>query len=344
MLAAVLHGIGDLRVEQVAIREPGADEALIRVRACGICASDLPRIFETGTYRFPLIPGHEIAGEVERLGAAAHGLEPGMRCTVYPLIACGGCDACRAGRPNLCDAYDYLGSRTDGGFAELVAAPARNCIPLPQAVSFAAGALAEPCAVALHAVRRAGPALGDWVAVFGAGPIGIVIGLLCRMSGARVVMVDVDQRKLAAAAELGLKESVRGGGEAAARVRELTGGAGVAVAFEAAGAPAALRDAAAVAAKRGTLALVGNMTGDVVIPQAEYSAILRRELRILGNWNSLPRGLAQDDWGAALGLMERGRLPAERLVSHRFPLARVHEALALMRSGEPHLRVMLEMG
>lgn len=343
MLAAVLHGIGDLRVEQVPTPQPGPGEALIRVRACGICASDVPRIFEAGTYRFPLIPGHELAGEVECLGPEAHGLEPGMRCTVCPLIACGACDPCIAGLPNLCDAYDYLGSRVDGGFAEYVVAPARNCIALPENVGYATGALTEPCAVALHAVQRAEVGLNEWVAVFGAGPIGIIIGLLCQMAGARVAMVDVDAHRLQAAGEFGLRDIVDARGGAAARLREVTGGVGVAVGFEATGAPAAFRDAAAAVAKRGKLALVGNMKGEVALSQDEYSSLLRRELTIVGNWNSIPSGLRVDDWGAVLDLVSRGRLPAEQLISHRFPLAGVNEALALVRSDEFHHRVVLEM-
>jgi L-iditol 2-dehydrogenase len=343
MLAAVLHGIGDLRLQEAAIPEPGPGEALVRVRGCGICASDLARVFESAAYNYPIILGHEIAGEVARVGPDAHGLEPGMRCAVYPLIPCGGCEPCLAGLPNLCDAYDYLGSRSDGGFAEYVVAPAQNCTLLPENLSFAAGALTEPCAVALHAIRRAEVRLGDTVAVFGAGPIGIVIGLLCRMAGARVVMLDVDERKLAAAREFGLDEGLDARNEPVQRLRDLTGGRGVRVAFEAAGAPPAFRDAAAALAKRGTLALVGNMRGEVAMSQEQYSSLLRRELRIVGSWNSIPRGLAQDDWGAALELMASGRLPAERLVSHRFPLDQIAEALALMRSGQVHHRVVVEM-
>jgi len=337
MVAAVLHGVGDLRVEQVPAPEPRAGQALIRVRACGICASDVARIFETGTYRFPLIPGHELAGEIERLGSDTRGTAPGTRCTVYPLIRCGTCESCRAGLPNLCDAYDYLGSRSDGGFAEYVAAPVENCIPLPQNVSFAAGALTEPCAVALHAVRRAEVRPGDAVAVFGAGPIGIVIGLLCRIAGARVVMVDVDDRKLTAARDFGLEEGVDGRG-GADQLRNVVGRAGVSVAFEAAGAPAAFRDAASVVAKRGTLVLVGNMRGDVTLTQDEYASLLRREARIVGSWNSVPGRFGRDDWEQVLQLMEEGRLPAERLISHRFPLAQVSDALAVMRRGHAALR------
>jgi len=344
MLAAVLHGVDDLRIEQVATPEPGPGEALVRVRACGVCASDVARVFANAAYRFPLILGHEFAGEVARLGPGAHGLEPGMRCAVYPLIACSQCEPCRAGLPNLCDAYDYLGSRRDGAFAEFVAAPAEDCVPLPESVSFAAAALTEPCAVALHAVRRAEVRLGDWVAVFGAGPIGIVIGLLCRLAGARVAMIDIDERKLAAAREFGLEPALDARGNAAVQqVRDLTAGAGVSVAFEAAGAPSAFRGAVAAAAKRGTVALVGNMEGEVALSQDDYSSVLRRELRLIGNWNSIPRGLAQDDWAATLDLMASGLLPAERLVSHRFPLAQARDALELMRSPEFHHRVILEM-
>jgi L-iditol 2-dehydrogenase len=228
-----MHGVGDLRVEQTPTPEPGPGQALVRVRACGICASDVARIFETGSYRLPLVPGHEFAGDVERLGPDAAGLEPRMRCTVYPLIPCGACDPCRSGVPHLCDAYDYLGSRTDGAFAEYVVAAAHNCIALPSDVDYAAGALTEPCARRLAARER------RWYS-----------------------------RPPACSRRICCGEA---GGRKHASLQQPVGGR--------------------------------NMASEVTLPEAEYSALLRREVRVVGSWNSIPWGLAHNDWSAVGELM-----------------------------------------
>ena len=173
MQALVLHGIGDLRYERVPRPVPGSGEALVRVVAVGVCGSDLPRIFEHGTYRFPLIPGHEIAGVVEEVvGIALR--RPGERVTVKPLMPCGECAYCQVGDFAQCRSYDYLGSRSDGGFAEYVRAPQSNLVPVPEGVHMVDASLTEPAAVALHALRQGGVEPGDAVAILGTGPIGMM--------------------------------------------------------------------------------------------------------------------------------------------------------------------------
>lgn len=163
MKAAVLYSIDDLRVEEVPTPEVKDGWVLIKVDSAGICGSDIPRIKKTGTYSFPLIPGHEFSGKV---------LETGEKVAVYPLIPCGECVFCKTGEFNLCDHYDYLGSRRDGGFAQFVSVPEGNLIPVPENVSLEDAALAEPATVAQHAVKRSKLVKGGTVLVVGAGTIG----------------------------------------------------------------------------------------------------------------------------------------------------------------------------
>lgn len=130
MKAWVLHGVNDLRFEDVKVPDIGVDEILLSVKAAGICGSDIPRIFYTGTYSYPLIPGHEFAGQVAEIGSGVDKKWQGQRVGVFPLIPCHVCPPCRAGAYEMCRKYSYLGSRRDGGFAEYVAVPEKNLIAL----------------------------------------------------------------------------------------------------------------------------------------------------------------------------------------------------------------------
>jgi (R,R)-butanediol dehydrogenase/meso-butanediol dehydrogenase/diacetyl reductase len=191
MKAVRLHGVGDLRVE--AIPDPGgtgADEVVVRVDAAGICGSDLHN-FRTGMWisRLPTVPGHEFCGTVVAAGAAA-GLEAGQRVVGDSRVVCGACAPCRAGRSNLCAQIGYVGEVCDGGFARLVRLPARQVLALPDGdVDPAAAAMAEPLAVAAHALARLAPAPDQPVAIVGAGAIGALAALLLRHRGHDAVFV-----------------------------------------------------------------------------------------------------------------------------------------------------------
>ena len=184
MHALVLHAVGDLRYESVPRPQAGAGDALVRVRFCGVCGSDIPRCFTKGTYHFPTICGHEFAGVIESLGDEASGFAAGDRVAVFPLLWCGRCAACETGKYGQCEDYDYLGSRSDGGFAEYVVAPIKNLLRVPDNVSLEEASMTEPAAVALHSARRAKVRLGDSVAIFGAGPIGLMTAQWAREMGA----------------------------------------------------------------------------------------------------------------------------------------------------------------
>lgn len=155
MKTYALYGINDLRMEERAVPSPGENQVLVQVKAVGICGSDIPRIFQTGTYSFPTVPGHEFSGVVAAVGTGVKPEWVGRRVGVFPLIPCRKCTPCRQKHYELCRNYSYLGSRTDGGFAEYVLVPEASLIELPDSVSFEAAAMLEPMAVAVHALRRA---------------------------------------------------------------------------------------------------------------------------------------------------------------------------------------------
>jgi (R,R)-butanediol dehydrogenase/meso-butanediol dehydrogenase/diacetyl reductase len=174
MRAVRLHGVGKLRVEEISpVGALVAGEVRIRVRAAGICGSDLHN-FRTGRWisRLPITPGHELAGEVTELGDGVAGLQPGDLVVADSRIACGKCPACKAGRQNTCESLGYIGEVCDGGFAEFVDLPAAQLLKVPHGVPPRIAALSEPLGVALHLIRRLAPTKGEPILIAGAGPIG----------------------------------------------------------------------------------------------------------------------------------------------------------------------------
>lgn len=332
MKACVLHAVGDLRCQEVPLPTPNAGQVLVRVAACGVCGSDVPRIFSKGTYRFPLIPGHELAGTVVAVGHGVDASWVGGRVTVFPLIPCRKCSACEIGAYAQCDDYDYLGSRSDGGFAEFVCVPAWNLVPVPDGVSLEEAAMTEPAAVAVHALRRARMDIGDRVLIFGAGPIGLLVGLWAMAWGAgNVLLADIDPRRLEFARGLGFshlcnpKEA-----DTLAWIRQVTG-RGADIVVEASGSTAALEQCPHVARPFGKVVLMGNPAGEMRLSQDAYWAILRKELTVCGTWNSSFSDLPRNEWRLALDFMATGRLNVKPLITHRVSLEGLWDALLMMR-------------
>jgi L-iditol 2-dehydrogenase len=303
----------------------------------------VPRVLKKGTYRFPLIPGHEFAGTVAALGAGAKGWKVGDRVAVFPLVPCRKCEWCGEEAYELCEEYDYLGSRSNGAFAEYVVAPAWNLLRVPKEVPLEAAAMTEPAAVALHALNQFVVEECDLVAIFGAGPIGIMLAQWAAAQEAGDIwIVDVQPAKLEAAGRLTRAHCLNGAEtDAVAEIRRGTNGRGVDLAVEAAGVPATVRQCLAAAAKMGEVVLLGNPSADVTLPQDEVSQILRKQLTIYGTWNSVFRARREDEWSAAVAAMASGDLNLLPLITHRFRLEQANEAFALMAEGrEFHNKVM----
>lgn len=324
MYAAVLKAPGDLRYEKVGRPDDLApDQALVKVMAAGICGSDIGRVMVTGTYRFPTIPGHEFAGVVERTGAAVSHVRPGDRVAVAPLMPCGRCDACQRGHYSLCDHYDFLGSRSDGGFAQYVRTPARNLVPVPAGVPFEEAATIESAAIVLHGIHKINLRAGDAVAVVGIGALGYFAVRLARLSGARpVVAVDIDPVKLELARQAGADVCIDARApDAAQQVRQATCGAGADVVLETAGNNAGRELAIHVARKQGTIVVYGSAHHDVVFKPQTFERILRHELSIVGSWNSYSVPFPGKEWHDLMRFIAAGDLTARPLISHVQPLA-----------------------
>ena len=349
---------------ELELAPPGPGEVLVRLRASGVCHSDLNAIDGTSETRCPAVLGHEGAGVVEAAGPGVD-LSPGRRVVLSWLPWCGACEECGRGLPHLCaTAWGAMahGGLLDGSprfardgepvyhysllgtFTERAVVPERSCIPLPDDVPWDVAALVG-CAITtgIGAVwNTAGVRPGERVAVFGCGGVGLSAVLGAAAVGASpVVAVDLAEEKLAAAEELGATGTVAWAGgaeETAEAVREASGG-GVDYAFEATGRPEAMLAAFLSTRARGAAVLIGIAREDAVLP---LPAILvpRAERRILGCAYGSAR--PERDFPAILGLYRDGRLPLERLVSHRLPLDGIDEAFDLLRTGTPR-RIVLDL-
>lgn len=284
--------------------DPGAESVLVRVAACGICGSDIPRGFDAGgAYRYPLVLGHEFSAVVEEDGG---GFIKGARVAVFPLIPKPGQPGFDTGDFAQTTNYDYFGSRRDGGMQEFLRVPAANLFPLPDHVELLHAACTEPAAVALHGVRKLRIAAGDTGLVIGAGPIGNMTAQWLRIHGcARVIIADVDSRKLELAAGMGFETIDSREGDLVEKLREITGGIGAQRVVEACGLPVTFAQAIACAATFGEVVFMGNLHGEFRLGEKAFSSILRRELTLHGTWNSkvVPRGT--DDWSTVLKYMDR---------------------------------------
>ncbi len=335
MEALVLHAIGDARVDRVPVPSPSANEVLVRIGFCGVCGSDIPRVFEKGTYSFPTVCGHEFAGTIESVGDEVSEFKVGERVAVFPLLWCGKCPACEEGKYVQCLDYDYLGSRSDGAFAEFVTAPTRNLVRVPSKVSLEEAAMTEPAAVALHAIRRGGgTTVGETVVIFGAGPIGLMAAQWARSLGAsQVILFDLQKEKIQQARGLGFDLAFNSKDQdPLQRVLELTDDVGADLAIEGAGVPQTMVQALSITKRGGRVVLLGNPSRDVTVPASILSQVMRREVTIYGTWNSDYSACGnRDDWRDVLEAISTGHLDLKPLITHRVNLTEAFEMLKSMR-------------
>ena len=336
MKGAVLHAPADLRYEEVPIPSVGPTEVLLRVMAAGNCGSDLKRIMVEGTHVFPCIPGHEFSGEVVEVGSDSIPYKPGDRVTAAPLLPCFRCEWCLQGQYNLCDDYDYVGSRSDGAFADFVKVPAFNLVRLPDSVTYEAAAMTDPAGVALHALRRGcGTGPGEIVVILGAGPIGMFACQWARIMGAgHVIATDLIDEKLDIARDLGARTCINSRREdVVARIMAETGGKGADLLIETAGSVDTHRQALLGARKRGRIVHIGRAYRDVLLPDEVFTKIFRRELVVFGavNTNFSPH---DHEWQTTVQYFASGALRAEPLISHRLPMNAVGDTFRKMHAKE----------
>ncbi|KAK7484521.1 hypothetical protein BaRGS_00024277 [Batillaria attramentaria] len=340
-LCAVFYGRGDLRMENRPLRQPAEREVQISVRNCGLCMTDVHILEDGRIAQFditsPSVPGHEMSGVITSLGASVTGFKPGDRVTSDVPKTCGYCNSCKRGRLSLCQNVGYLGIPTmDGGLGRHVNIPARMLYRLPEGVDFEDGAVTEPLSVTVNAVNRAGIGLGDTVLVFGAGPIGLLALQVARAKGATTVCVaDINSDRLKLASELGASRTVLTASsetDAQAYAQKLVDMVGeVDAVLECSGAQLCLQAAVHAVRPGGCVALVGFGPENMVIP---HTTAIAKEVDIRGcvaNHYCFP---------AALKLMETGKVKVKPIISHRFSLDEVPQALEVVRKRQG-LKVMI---
>jgi 2-desacetyl-2-hydroxyethyl bacteriochlorophyllide A dehydrogenase len=289
---------------------PGPGEALVAVRRVAVCGTDLHAFLGNQTFfTYPRILGHELAVEVLETGPDVSGVSAGDTCTVEPYLDCGGCVACRAGRPNCCAALKVLGVHVDGGLRERIRVPARKLHP-SKTLGLDELALVEMLCVGAHAVGRAPLEPGSRALVIGAGPIGLGVMTFARLAGAEVIALDVDPGRLEHSRRaLGVEHTVTAGEGAGARVEELTGGDRADVVFDATGSPASMEAAFGHVAHGGRLVLVGHANAEITFSDPLFHG---REMTLLASRNA--RG---DEFARVIAALEEGRIDPATWISHR---------------------------
>ena len=340
-LAATLFGPEDLRL--VASELPPLAKGMVRIRfgAGGICGSDLHYFRHARTGDFvvtsPLVLGHEVAGDVVDINGDAPGLSVGDRVAVNPSRWCGHCRYCREDRPNLCENIYFMGSASktphmQGGFASLFDATPAQCVKVPDTTPYAAAALAEPLAVCLHAVARAGDVSDRTIVVFGAGPIGLLTMLAAKLKGCNsVTMVDIAAAPLAFAKQLGADQviNISDGSDAltAADARRFD------VGFEVTGSPAGLASAIGSVRRGGTLVQIGNLPGGQISVPA--NAVMAKELDFRGTFRF---GAEFND---AVDLITTGKVDVLGLVTAEYPLSSADAAFRVAADRSRSVKVVL---
>jgi L-idonate 5-dehydrogenase len=345
MLAAVLHGIKDLRVDERPVPDLEPGKALVRVRRGGICGSDV-HYFEEGRFgsfavTAPFVLGHEITGEVVAVADGVTQPPVGQRVVVNPSRQCGHCDYCRSGRGNLCRNVRMLGSAstkppTNGGFSQYLLIGAEQCFPVPPQIDDGLGAMMEPFAVALHALKRVGSVAGKPVIVTGGGPIGLLTVIAARACGATTIAVSdpvAERRQMAL--QVGA-DSALDPTEASFKdqVTALTGD-GFEILFEASGAVPALKQAFEVVRRGGTIVQIGVYSApEISLP---VNQLLVRELQFVGSFRY------GNVWEEAIRLVASGRVNLRPLISRVLPLKQATEALQLACAKTGVVKVQIDL-
>jgi threonine dehydrogenase-like Zn-dependent dehydrogenase len=335
MKAALFYGGKDIRVGDVETPVPGPGEVLVKVLAAGVCGSDLhpyrTPVDDVAVRSTPTLSGHELAGEIAALGPAVEGFTVGQRVGVEPrhLVGCGTCPLCRRGDYQLCSQLGMMDGKQvhSTGFAEYSLESADKCFPLPESMPTEHAAILDVYAVAVHALHRVPVRPADTVVVEGAGPIGLAIAQVAKAAGARrVIVIDARDAPLELATRLGCDGVINVAREDASTVvRELTGGIGADVVYEAVGGRApTLAQAVEIVARGGTIGAIGMFQA----PQAlDVWTCMRKEVTLrwiwsYGLWDGVP------EFQITLDMMAEGRLDVAPLITHRFPLAHIADAFA----------------
>ncbi len=339
--ALVIHAPHDLRIDPVAVETPGPRQVRVRLEAGGICGSDLHYFHDGGfgavRIKRPMVLGHEVAGLVEEVGAEVTRVRPGQRIAINPSLACGTCRYCQKGLQQHCLDMRFYGSamrdpHVNGGFRQEIVCEEVQAVPVPEGMSAAEAAFAEPFAVSLHAVRRAGPMLGARVLITGSGPIGALVAIAARRAGAaEIVTTDVTDAPLATMLRIGADRALNLAAHPQALEAETADKGHFDVMFECSGNMRALTGAFPVMRPGAVIVQVG-MGGDFTLP---IGSVVGKEFDLRGTFRF------HEEFGLAVDLIGHKRVDVSPLLTASLPYTQAQEAFALASDRKSAMKVQL---
>ncbi len=335
MKAAVLYGNEDLRYDDYPTPEVKPGMIKVKVRASGICGSDIPRVLHNGAHFFPIVLGHEFAGDVVEIGEGVTNVAVGDTVSGAPLVPCMKCADCQQGNYALCRHYSFIGSREQGSFAEYVVIPAINAIKYDPSIPYEQAAMFEPAAVALHGVMCNDYAGGGYVAILGGGTIGMFTAQWARIFGGRkVVVFDLLEERLELARELGADATVNTGEpDFMEKAMAITGGHGYDYVFETAGSTVTIKMGFELAANKAHVCCIGTPHVDMTFTPKLWECMNRKEFKLTGSWMSYSAPYPGKEWQICADCFADGRLRfSPKLIHYTFPLSKADEAFALYKT------------
>ena len=335
MKAAVLHGNEDIRYEEYPTPEVKPGTVKVRVKAAGICGSDIPRVLNNGAHYYPIVLGHEFSGIVEEIGEGVTKVKVGDTVSGAPLLPCMKCGDCQRGNYSLCKHYGFIGSHDQGSFAEYVVMPEANAIPYNSVIPFEVAAMFEPATVSLHGMYCNDYAGGGDVAIIGGGTIGLFAAQWAHIFGAkRVVVFDLVEERLELAKRLGADEVINTGDpDFMAKAKALTGGKGYDYVFETAGNPITIQMGFELAANKAHYCCIGTPHKDMTFTPKMWEYMNRKEFKLTGSWMSYSAPFPGKEWELVAHYFATGQLKFDdELIFQRYPLDEADKAFALYKN------------
>ncbi|WRS28631.1 galactitol-1-phosphate 5-dehydrogenase [Oscillospiraceae bacterium MB08-C2-2] len=344
MKAAVLYANEDIRYEGFPDPELQPGTVKVRVRATGICGSDVPRVLHSGAHFYPVVLGHEFAGDVTEVADDVTGLQPGDTVSGAPLVPCLRCGDCQQGNYALCRHYSFIGSRQQGSFAEYVVIPAVNAVKYDPSIPYTQAAMFEPSTVALHGLLCNNYKGGGCVAVLGGGTIGLFTMQWAKIYGAKkVVVFDIDPGRLELAKRLGADETINTREEGFIEKSLALAEGGYHYVFETAGHPATMKMAFELAGNKAHVCFIGTPHVELTFTPALWEKMNRKEFFLTGSWMSYSAPFPGKEWELTAHYFATGQLKFDpALIYKTFPLSDAAKAFALYRDpSQVHGKVML---
>ncbi|OCG71760.1 galactitol-1-phosphate 5-dehydrogenase [Gilliamella sp. Occ3-1] len=318
MKAVVVNEGGALAIQNIGMPKiTSPDQILVKVAYCGLCGSDIPRIFHHGAHFYPITLGHEFSGTVVEMGYGVTEFEIDDLISCVPLLPCFKCDECQNHYYSLCKNYTFVGSRITGGFAEYIVLDKKNAFKLPKGISPLEGAFFEPMTVGMHALLLADGCEDKNVVIVGGGTIGLLAMQCVKAMGAKsVAVLDINQHRLDLAKQLGADAVYHSQDLSTDAIYQaLSSSRFDQIVLETAGSPVTVNLAIEIAGSRAKVVLVGTLHHDITLPEKTFGLILRKELQILGSWMNYSAPWPGKEWQLVSQYFMDGKIKLDELIA-----------------------------